>query len=323
MAQKYPKVAQLATHRSEPHNSSSAPLVRIRAPEIAPPLAAEPDERRFCGIRYLDCYRYLDTVKYLSKGAISEADQHWLRSHCKHLDIRQHGDWLDPQSGTPYQVNIHPWRFRIEIHLPDDDALGYFAKRRGVKVTAAHVARDFTFDDASGKWAMLELFDNHFVQRWQRKWKRISFNNGGMSTGRRGKGSYLTCYVSKPCRIDGIVDCFHGEGRHHGTSALAQIGIHSPADLLHFDHAGYWGQQDQRLKEIDKQRLGRYIRNRMRNTRDQQADHLDMRLGGLLFRIHSIDQFGNASVQHFIRQYPRCRVAKNIIRTVDTETARP
>jgi hypothetical protein len=320
MAQNNPKAAQNATR----HRSSSSPIVRIRPPNPPPILPTASDERRYCGIRHVDRYEYFDTVKYLSKSEISDADQAWLRSHCKYLDIRAHGHWVRPKRGQPYKLNIWPWRFRIEIHVPDLAALDFFAKLPDTEVRAVHIARDFTFDDETGKSAMLDLFSERYVQRWQRKRQRISFDNGGLSTGRRGKGQYFTCYISKPCRIDGIVDCFHGEGRHHGTKALAQIGIHSPADLLDFHFSQYHSAKDQEcLREIDKRRLGQYIRNRADHTRDQHAHPSDLRIGGLLWRIHAMDQFGNSSVQQFIRSYPAIRSAKNIIRTVDTEVARP
>jgi len=329
MAKEYSKGAQGATQSSGSHKRPSRPsgsIIRVRPADPLPILATALDASRYCGIPYADRYFYFDTVKYLAKQVISNADARWLRSHCKHLDIRQHGHMIFPKQGQPYQLNIPPWRFRIEIHGPDRDALAFFAKLPGIKVTAAHVARDFTFDDASGKWAMLDLFSAHFVQRWQRKRKRISFDNGGLSTGRRKKGWYETCYVSRPCRIDGIVDCFHGEGRHLGTKALAQIGIHCPADLLDFDFPQYHSQKDQTsLRAIDKHALGRTHRNRMNNTRDQHARAGDLRIGGLLWRIHGMDQFGNASVEQFIRNYGRgpfmADLAKNIIGTVDTERA--
>jgi hypothetical protein len=314
---------QKAARNTTRHRSSSSPIVRIRPPDPPAILPTASDDRRYCGIRYADRYEYFDTVKYLSKTEISEADQARLRAHCKHLDIRRHGHWVRPKRGRPYQLKIWPWRFRIEIHVPDREALEFFAKLPDTEIRAVHIARDFTFDGEPGKSAMLDLLSQHYVQRWQRKRQRISFDNGGLSTGRRGKGQYFTCYISRPCRIDGIVDCFHGEGRHHGTRALAQIGIHNPADPLDFDFAQYHSAKDQEcLKEIDKSRLGQYLRNKADNTRDQHQRASDLRIGGLIWRIYGIDQFGNSSVQQFIRSYPAIRMAKNIIRTVDTEGAK-
>ena len=338
MEKLYPNAEVNATQLAKPERSSSASIERIRA---ADPPAIRPtasDERRFCGIRYADRYEYFDTVKYLSKSEISEADQAWLSWHCRRLDIRRHGHWVRPRNGGPKQINIWPRRFRIEIHGPDRAALEFLAKLPDIKVTAVHIARDFTFDDAAGKSAMLDFFYVHYCQRWQRsrEWKTFFNRNDpllydliGFSTGRRGKGFYFTSYISKPSRIDGVVDCFHGEGRHHGTAALAQIGIHSPADLLDFDFAKYHSDKDsQSLRAIDKQRLGKFLRNRSDTTRDQQAISSDQRFGGSLWRYHAHDEWGRFSMQQFMRskflkKHPALRSGKNIIRRVDTDGARP
>lgn len=313
-----------ATQPRDAIRSSSASIVRYRAAEPPPARRTEPDERRYCGIPYVDCYFYFDTVKYLTKSEIVEADQGPLRARCKHLDIREHGEWIYPKNGTPYQLNIWPYRFRVEIHVPDHIALAYLAELPQTIVTAAHIARDFTFDDERDKYSMLHTFEECWVQRWQRKRRRISFDNGGISTGRRPKGSYFTLYASKPCRIDGIWDCLHGEGRHHGRKALERIGIFSSADLLDFNFQAYWREKDrQSLKRINRAQLGRQIRNQLRGQRDQKVRSRDRRIGGLIWRLHGTDNFGIISSEQFIRSYPRCRSAKNIIGTVDTERRQP
>ncbi|MBR0852147.1 hypothetical protein JQ543_30735 [Bradyrhizobium diazoefficiens] len=285
--------------------SSSAPIVRYRAAEPPPILATAPDGRRYCGIPYADCYFYFDTVKYLTKIEINEADRAWLRSHCKHLDIRRHGSWVRAKRGHR-QVNIWPWRLRIECHLPDRAALAFFAKLRDTKLTAAHLARDFTFEGSPGKWAMLDLFSGAWVQPHLKNDLRIIFDNGGFSTGRRAKGTYFTAYADLACRIDGITDCWHFEQRSHGTKALAQANLHEPADLIDFDHERHWEVKDREcLRWLDKRTLGRTHRNRQDKTRDQQSAARDLRIGGLLWRIFGTDEFGNSSVQHFIRGYGR------------------
>ncbi|MET4629444.1 hypothetical protein ABIB83_006483 [Bradyrhizobium sp. I1.8.5] len=300
------KNTQSATRPHDAIRSSSAPLKRIRPVDPPPIFAADADDRRFCGIPYVDCYHYFDTVKYLSKTEITAADQAWLRSHCKHLDIRRHGSWARPKQGPPYQLVIWPWLFRIECHLPDRDALTFFATLRDTKLTAAHIARDFTFDDGRGKSAMLDLFSTSWVQPHLKNDLRIFFDNGGFSTGRRAKGTYFTGYADLACRIDGVTDCWHFEQRAHGTKALAQADLHQPADLIEFDHIQHWQLKDKLcLRTLDKRELGRSHRNRQDRTRDQQSTARDLRIGGLLWRRFGTDEFGDSSVQHFIRGYGR------------------
>jgi hypothetical protein len=295
------------------HRRPSKPLVRIRASDPTANPATALDGARWRGIPIADTYHYFDTLKFLSKRPIPEGAIAMLRAHCKHVDIRPHGSWAHPQSGESYQINIYPWRFRIEVHVPDQVALEYFAKRRGLKLTRADLARDFTFNDEHPKNRMLEIFEEHFIQPHQRVAARISFDNGGMSTGRRYKGRYFSAYISRECRVDGVVDCFHGEYRHLGTQALAQIGIHQPKDLLDFNHAEYWSRIDRQLSAIDRERLGRYHSNRHNQQHSRASDQTpfygrrshDQWLGSLLYRIHAIDEYGRRSVQSFIRNYGR------------------
>jgi hypothetical protein len=266
------------------------------------------------GIRPADCHRYIDTIKCLGKRPIPEADIEMLRSHCKHLDIRPHGAMVFPRSGAPYQINIHPWRFRIEIHLPDPIALEYLARCPGLKLTRVDLAQDWTFDDEQPKLDLFETFAEHLVQPHLKRYARISFDNEGLSTGRRRKGRYFTLYASRACRIDGIVDCLHIECRHLGTQALAQIGLYSPADLLDFDHAAYWHRiEANQLLAIDKEHLGRFHSNRRSNMRRRATDPKpfygrrseDHWLGSLLYRIHAMDDRGQVSVQSFLHNYGR------------------
>jgi hypothetical protein len=319
-----------------PQRRPSKPLKRVRAINPAADPAIALDSRVWRGIRYADCYGYFDTIKVLSKRPIPEAGLAMLRAHCKHLDVRYHGEWIRPASGKPYQLNIYPWLFRIELHVPDQAALEYLAKRRGLKLTRADLARDFTFDEEEGKHRMLAICEEHFIQPHQRINARISFDNGGMSTGRRNKGRYLTAYADLACRIDGVVDCFHLEYRHLGTQALARLGLHHPRNLRNFNHAGYWTQIDQeQYRMIDKERLGRHHGNRQSGERRHQSDQTpfhgyrshDRWLGSLLYRIHASDQFGNLSVQSFIKNYGKGPFAINpafgnlsLYRRVDTET---
>jgi hypothetical protein len=52
-------------------------------------------------------------------------------------------------------------------------------------------------------------FKRCFVQLWNGKNEAIEFDNGGMSTGRRWNGKYLSGYISKPSPVTGEVDCLH------------------------------------------------------------------------------------------------------------------
>jgi hypothetical protein len=325
----YPKAASGATqadHRQRMATASRArasvgSIKRVRASN--PPVGADKplDGARWRGIPYADTYRYFDTIKLLSLRPIPEDALTMLRAHCKHVDVRRHNEVMHPKRGKPYQINIHPWRFRIELHVPDQAALEYLAKRRGLKLTRADPAQDWTFDDEQAKLDLFNHLAEHFTQPHLKKHKRISFDNGGLSTGIKSKGRYFTFYSSKECRIDGVVDCLHIEGRYLGTEALAQIGLYKPKDLLNFDHAGYWSQiEAQQILMIDKERLGRHHANRQSGERRHHSEQTpfygyrshDRWLGSLLYRIHAIDDYGNISVQTFLRNYGRGAFVRNL-----------
>ncbi len=72
---------------------------------------------------------------------------------------------------------------------------------------------------------MFDRFRMHYVHPYQRKQRSyVGFDAMGsyklnertgdvvnVSSGRKASGSYRVFYVSKECRIDGVVDCIHDE----------------------------------------------------------------------------------------------------------------
>jgi hypothetical protein len=258
--------------------------------------------QRFCGIPYTACHFYFDTLRFLTKSEISAGDVLAIRKRVKHLDIRAHGQWVRPKRGQAYQLNLYPYRFRIEIHLPDAETIQFFAQLPGTILTAAHLARDFVFDRPKDKQQLHELFSEHWVQRWQRKNRRIIFErNDGLSTGRRSRGSYFTAYSNRPSRITGEAECVHQEIRAHGRAALEKSGINELNDLLSFDFESFWKEQDQNsLKRVNVEKLGKFVRGKEDKSRADMIG-LDRRLGWLIYGIKGMDEYGNRSVEQFIR----------------------
>ena|ERR1700754_3731758 len=312
----YPKARAPATRlRKGPRTASpampggpSASLKRIRA-WSAPQIPTASDGARWHGIPYVDCYHYFDTLYFLSEFPLGSHDAYWLEQHCKRLRIFKDGEILYGKVSAKYPRGrkriirvFPPYRFLIEAHVPDREALELLV-RHPLKLIAAHPARDFTFDHEQDKLAMLALFERCWRQPYQRQDRDAVRYDLGLSTGRRPKGRYDTAYASKPCRIDGIVECFHHDGRDLGSAVLRRIGLGETLNLLNFDFAGYFRKKDQdSLRDIDLKRLGQYHRNRQRRSRSRQADE-DQRLGGLIFRIHAIEPDGEFSIRAFIRNY--------------------
>lgn len=281
--------------------------------EFGPPSSNRSlNEQCWHGIRYSDRYYYIDTLKFLARHSLSESALNLFRRHSKHLDVRAHGEMVFPKQGQPYQLNLFPWRFRIELQLPDEIALKALAAQSQLKLTRVELATDFTFDDEQGKYRMLDYFEEHFVHPRQRHNLRKSFDNGGMSTGRRKRGHYFTGYCSLPCRIDGVLDCFHFEARHLGAEDLARIGLRETRDLLAFDHVRYWQKIDRNFLHVDKERFGRFYENRRTGRRRRVSDQApflgrsrDFAIGALLYRLDAVDKTGKRTVQQFIKKYGR------------------
>ena len=246
--------------------------------------------------------------------ALSTKDRATLEQHCDHLNVRKHGEWV---RGWSKPVNIYPAVQRIEATRPRAAFIEYFANRDDAHLSNAEIAADLTFDNEPDKYRLLKFFERHLLQpRQNKKRALLLFDNGGISTNSKRKGShYFTGYVSKECRIDGIADCWHFEGRHRGKADLAHIGLHHPRDLASFNHEQYWQNWEDagHLMEIDFSRLGRYHSNKFSRQRRKQSDQApfygrpseDHWLGSMLWRIYGADEAGNINVQTFIRNYGR------------------
>lgn len=306
-----PSLSRCRSRNNPATKKTKASDTKLRALRTNRPAA--PNKNCWHGIPYADCYRYIDTLKFLARHPISDSHLDILRHHSKHLDVRAHGEMVFPKGRQPYQLNIHPSRFRIELQLPDQTALRLLALQSDLKLTRAELAIDFTFDDEQGKYRMLKYFEEHFVHPHQRKNMRKHFDNGGFSTGRRKRGHYFTGYCDLPCRIDGIVDCFHFEARHLGADDLAHIGLRHASDLLTLDHAAYWEKIERNFLHIDKERFGRFYENRRTGKRRRVSDQTpfigrrskDFAIGALIYRLDALDITGKRTVQQFIRKYGR------------------
>jgi len=174
--------------------------------------------------------------------------------------------------------------------------------------------------DAESKWALRDLFDEHFVQPWHGADRVQIRYNGGSQTGARTKPKqsarrhYFEWYCDRPSKLTGE-DCFHLEGRHVGVGAVRSVGIEHPRDLLGFDHDAYW-REHLSLFDIDCERLGRLHLNRLRRerrrhpllheTRNGFVYNIDRATGNALLRVSAAhpDQ-PYRSVQHFVDSYGR------------------
>lgn len=151
------------------------------------------------------------------------------RYYARSADVRYHGEWMRDATGVFRQANIHPFREQVQVISANMLVLEFLASRddRPTKKNGTLPKRDrnpplviyveITLDVILPNEQILKkafsALKRCFIQRWNDKNQSIEFDDGGMSTGRRWNGKYVTSYISKPSPVTGEVDCLHIEYR--------------------------------------------------------------------------------------------------------------
>ena len=199
----------------------------------------------------------------------------------------------------------------LTVVAPKPPALQLLAELpKGSFVNYIEVARNFICDEQT-KWGMRDLFDMHFVHPWHGKHVQVREENGSYTSQEEAKRNFVW-YADEPCKLTGELDCFHLEGRHTGARRVRKLGVYHPRDLLTFDFGAYWLKHLD-LRDVNRQRFGRYMRNRRSGSRSHQPlltqcggyfyDE-DEALGRIVFRVLSVHPEQHCrSIQRFIDQY--------------------
>jgi len=245
---------------------------------------------------------FLDKVTVRMPAPPTAAEFACLRANSKDVRIRS-GRLISNSNAT----------LALSIVAPNAIALETLASQRGAFANYVEVAADVictTEDEAS---ALLWRVAAHFVHPRHRHHQMV-WQPDGFYTGQRRPGRRFVVYIGRPSKITGHAHCLHVEGRHHGSVAVRQIGVHSVRDLINFDFDQYWAKHLQ-LYAVDLDLLGRTYMNRIRKERRQKFEidvigpityRKDRRVGGLLYRHHSVDpETGFRSVQRFIDEFGR------------------
>lgn len=278
-----------------------------------------PDAAAFlAALTPLDVYAYAHSTRILFKRPLTAEERQHLTDNCQSFDVRRHGQVVKDASGNFRQLNIFPFREQVQLVGANRVALEYLASRddRVAKRNGAlpkrdrqppliiylEIALDIILPDEQILRKAFAAFKRCFVQLWNGKNETIEFDNGGMSTGRRWNGKYVTAYISKPSPVTGEVDCLHIEYRICGASAVRAIGIASIADLLAFDFRAFW-QKHLILRDVAIERLGRHSLNKRFGTRRQAPSPDDRRTGQVIWRARAYDRSGGHSVQALIQNY--------------------
>jgi hypothetical protein len=132
------------------------------------------------------------------------------------------------------------------------------------------------------------------------------------SSRKRNVRHNLVTYSDLACRKTGEVHCCHIEWRAKGASALKTICIHSPSDLLRFDHPAFW-EKNLLLRDIDLRALGRQWLNRgegisrnkprLKPYGKGKVFDRDLQTGSMLFRLAGMYRERRSSVQELVDDY--------------------
>lgn len=275
----------------------------------------------------LDVYAYAHSGRSHFKRKLTAEERQHLADNCQSLDVRYHGEWIRDANGVFRQLNIFPYREQVQVVGANLVALTFLASRddripksngalpkrdrNPPRIVYLEIALDIILANDQILRKAFAAFKRCFVQLWNGKNESIEFDNGGMSTGRRWNGKYVSGYISKPSPVTGEVDCLHIEFRICSTRAARDIGIASIADLLAFDFRAFW-QKHLILRDVDIARLGRHSLNKRFGTRRQVPGPDDRRTGQVRWRAHGYDKSGSLCVQALIQNYGSGPFLKNI-----------
>jgi hypothetical protein len=84
----------------------------------------------------------------------------------------------------------------------------------------------------------------------------------------RSAANVIVVYGQSHSRITGELNCLHLEWRVSGLNSVRNAGIRSGWDILDFDHNQFWRKR-LLLYDVDRERLGRLLRNQASGKRSQ------------------------------------------------------
>ena len=171
------------------------------------------------------------------------------------------------------------FRQRIELRQPFDNAIAWLAQRDDALVNRVEIAIDYVFKSWADRDDAWEFLHRHLVRRWHGKRQEIRLITSNPDSGddvfggtRYDAGRWApngtVFYLEKHSRITGEVACLHLEWRLNRLKAVRAAGIESGRDLLEFNHREFW-QKRLLLYYVDRERLGRLIRNRSKGKRNR------------------------------------------------------
>jgi hypothetical protein len=217
-------------------------------------------------------YPYFDKIQFWVRKPLDQKAIGWLGKQCGQGGIHT--------ENRPARFNRR-YRQRIELRQPTKKALQWLVSRDDALINRGEIAFDLVFKYRAERDEAWEFLHQHLIRRWHGKRQEIRvIRNGtkirstadewGIGDTRydasRLAPNTILFYRQEHSRITGEVNCLHVEWRLNGLKAVRAVGIESGQDLLEFDHRVFW-QKRLLLYTVNRQRLGRLLRNRITGKR--------------------------------------------------------
>jgi hypothetical protein len=213
-------------------------------------------------------YPYFDKIQFWVRKPLDKKVIEWLRKQSG-----KGGLFVANQSA---RFNAR-FRQRIELRQSSQRALRWLAQHNDVLINRAEIALDLGFTSRGYMEEAWDFLHQHLVRRWHGKNQEIRVfrstqrgDDAGTGQSRydasRRAPNQLVFYAEDHTRVTGELNCLHLEWRLNGLKAVRAVGIESGQDLLEFDHRAFW-QKRLLLYTVNRQRLGRLLRNRVTGKR--------------------------------------------------------
>jgi hypothetical protein len=144
------------------------------------------------------------------------------------------------------------WKLKLELFQPTSRCLRLLEQALGHNIAAVLTYVEIACDTPPATNAITQRRCDAFLAFARVRYQRNPFKPlystwyCGLGDGKDRPANVLTVYADRPSKInnarpdDDDPPCLHIEWRATGSDALAQLGIVTLADLIHFDYQQFW-----------------------------------------------------------------------------------
>ncbi len=145
------------------------------------------------------------------------------------------------------------WKLKVEIYQPTVECLIRLADALGTNIAASVTYVEIARDIPARSRSRARQWRNSLLQSARMKSlqqpvlrKKTTWYYGRRSDGKKRRSKVLVVYADRPSKLNnarppaGTQPDLHTEVRCTGSAVLADLGIVTLDDLIHFDHQQFW-----------------------------------------------------------------------------------